>query len=112
MQTVVERYKNITAMDKNEAIKLAEAYKGLVSEHFAVTDVILYGSYSNGTQREDSDIDIAVVVDEVTGNYFDTVPLLWKLRRQISNLIEPVLICRNNDISGFLDEVTQTGIRV
>jgi uncharacterized protein len=99
-------------MDKNEAIKLAKAYKWLVNEYFDVTDVILYGSYSNGTQREDSDIDIAVVVDDVTGNYFDTVPLLWKLRRQISNLIEPVLICRKHDVSGFLNEVIQTGIRI
>jgi len=29
--------------------------------------VYLYGSYSKGTAREDSDIDVAVVVPEVNG---------------------------------------------
>jgi predicted nucleotidyltransferase len=99
-------------MDKSEAIKLAQKYKQLVSQYFDVEDTILYGSYSKGTQTENSDIDIAVVVDEIEGNYFDYTPLLWKLRRQVSNLIEPILICRKEDKSGFLDEIKQYGISI
>lgn len=99
-------------MDKNEVIKLAQEYKQLVSNYFDVKDTILYGSYSKGTQTENSDIDIAVVVDEIDGDYFDYVPLLWKLRRQVSNFIEPVLICRKEDKSGFLEEIKQYGISI
>lgn len=99
-------------MDKNEAIELAKAYKKLVCQHLDVKDTILYGSYSKGTQTEDSDIDIAVVVDEIDGNYFDYAPLLWKLKRQISNLIEPILISRKDDKLGFLNEIKQYGISV
>ena len=99
-------------MDKNEAIELAKAYKQLVSRHFDVKDTILYGSYSNGTQTEESDIDIAVIVDELKGNYFDYAPLLWKLKRQVSNFIEPVLICQNDDKLNFLAEIKRSGISV
>ena len=99
-------------MDKSEAIELAKAYKQLVSQHFDVKDTILFGSHCKGTQTEESDIDIAVVVDEIKGNYFDYAPLLWKLKRQVSNHIEPILICRNDDKLNFLEEVKQFGITV
>ena len=99
-------------MDKSEAIELAKTYKQLVSRHFDVKDTILFGSYSKGTQTEESDIDIAVIVDEIKGNYFDYAPLLWKLKRQVSNLIEPVLICRKDDKLNFLAEIKQSGISV
>ena len=97
-------------MDKGEAIKLGKKYKILVCEHFDVKDAILYGSYSKGIQKEDSDIDIAIVVDDISGNYFDIIPLLWKITRQVSNYIEPVLVCENNDKSGFLKEIRKDGI--
>lgn len=97
-------------MDKNEAIKLAGEYKNLVRKHFDVEEVVLFGSYSKGTQNEDSDIDIAIVMNEFPGEYFDTVPFLWKLRRQIDCRIEPILICRKTDRAKFLDEVMRTGI--
>jgi len=97
-------------MDKEQAIILGKKYKILVSEHFDIKDAILYGSYSKGTQKEDSDIDIAIVVDDISGNYFDSVPLLWKIKRQVSNFIEPVLICENKDKSRFLSEIRKVGI--
>ena len=76
-------------MDKNEAIKLAEAYKGLVSEHFAVTDVILYGSYSNGTQREDSDIDL--LVDFLPGStLLDQAGLIDALSAKLGRKVDVV----------------------
>lgn len=71
----------------------------------------LYGSYSKGNYREDSDIDIAVVVDSLSDNYFDDTPLLWKLRRRISNLIEPVLLIEDMDNPLYRD-ITKTGILI
>ena len=79
-------------MDKEQAIALAKRYKEMVAEKLPLKALYLYGSYSKGNYREDSDIDIAVVVESLNDNYFEDTPLLWKLRRKISNLIEPVLL--------------------
>ncbi len=99
-------------MDKSEAIKIGKEYKNLVNNYFDVENVVIFGSYSKGTQNENSDIDIAVIVKDMPDNYFETMPLLWRLRRQVSNLIEPIMVCRKNDTSGFLDEIMQYGIVV
>ena len=84
-------------MDKGQAIELAKKYKAMVAERLPLKALYLYGSYSKGNYREDSDIDIAVVVESLSDNYFDDTPLLWKLRRRISNLIEPVLLTEDMD---------------
>ncbi|MDR0988195.1 MAG: nucleotidyltransferase domain-containing protein [Prevotellaceae bacterium] len=98
-------------MDKNQALILAKQYKELVSARLPVTALYLYGSYSRGEQTEESDIDIAVVVSHRSENYFEDTPLLWTLRRQISNLIEPVLLTENED-DELYRIVLATGIRV
>lgn len=71
----------------------------------------LYGSYSKGNQTEDSDIDIAVVVERMSDNYFDDTPLLWKLKRKVSNLIEPVLLTEDFDNPLYAD-VLKSGILI
>ena len=54
----------------------------------------------------------AVVVDTVSGDFFSTRPLLWKVRREIDDRIEPILIEKNHDDSGFLSELINTGITI
>ena len=49
--------------------------------------------------REDSDIDVAIVVKKIEGDFFTINPLLWKLRRQIDDRIEPIIIERDKDLS-------------
>lgn len=83
----------------------------MVAERLPLKALYLYGSYSKGNYREDSDIDIAVVVDSLSDNYFDDTPLLWKLRRRISNLIEPVLLIEDMDNPLYRD-ITKTGILI
>ena len=53
-------------MGKREVIKKLVKYKLLISSHFDVDKVILFGSYARGTQKTDSDIDVAVIVNSVT----------------------------------------------
>ena len=74
-------------MDKEQAINLAKRYKEMVAEKLPLKALYLYGSYSKGNYRADSDIDIAVIVERLDDDYFKDTPLLWKLRRKISNLI-------------------------
>ena len=98
-------------MDKGQAIELAKKYKAMVAERLPLKALYIYGSYSKGNYRVDSDIDIAVVVDSLSDNYFDDTPLLWKLRRRISNLIEPVLLTEDMDNPLYRD-ITKTGILI
>ena len=97
-------------MDKTEVINKLERYKKLLSQHMSFTALILYGSYARGNATEDSDVDVAIVVDKLSGDYFSTRPLLWKIRREVDDKIEPVLIEKDHDESGFLSEIMETGI--
>ena len=99
-------------MDKDEIIKKVKQYSLLVKEHLPLEKVYLFGSYAKNSNLPDSDIDVAIIVSHIEGDYFSIQPLLWKLRRQIDDRIEPFLIDRNNDQAGFLDEIRRTGIEI
>ena len=95
-------------MDKEQAIEIARRYKKLVAEKLPLKALYIYGSYSKGTYHENSDIDIAVVVEKLSDNYFEDTPILWKLRRKISNLIEPVLLIEDYNNPLYCD-IMKTG---
>jgi predicted nucleotidyltransferase len=97
-------------MDNREIITKLTNYKLLVSKHFDIDQLVLFGSYAKGTQKVDSDIDVAIIVNSIDEDFFSYAPLLWKLRREIDDRIEPILIEKNNDESGFLYEVLKTGL--
>jgi predicted nucleotidyltransferase len=99
-------------MDKNEVLSLAKKYAADVRESLNVQSVILYGSQAKGNPTENSDIDIAVIVDDVSGDYLDSVALLWKLSRKVNADIEPVLLTAADSDSGFLHTVRESGIAV
>ena len=97
-------------MDKTEVIEILKRYKELLSRQMNFESLILFGSYTKGAQRQDSDIDVAVVVDEMHGDYFETRPILWKLSREVDDRIEPLILEKKHDSSGFLAEVMRSGI--
>ena len=97
-------------MDNEEVIDKLKMYKKLLSKHMEFDEMILFGSYARGNAREDSDVDVAVVVKTLTGDYFSTRPLLWRIRREVDDRIEPVLIEKTHDESGFLSEIMKTGV--
>ena len=99
-------------MDKREAINKVKAYRNLLKDYFNLEKVYLFGSYAKNTYREDSDIDVAVVVDHIEGDYFSITPLLWKLRREIDDRIEPILIEKEHDDADFLLEIQKYGIEI
>ena len=75
-------------MDKGEALKLAENYIDLISSKYDVQQAILFGSFAKGTNHKDSDIDIALIINNVE-DIIDTQIDLMKLRRNINLRIEP-----------------------
>lgn len=99
-------------MDKTEIINKLIAYRKLLEKHFEVENIFLFGSYASENPREDSDIDVAIVVKKLNEDYFKDTPLIWKLRRQIDYRIEPVLFEKGKDHSGFLKEIKKQGIKI
>lgn len=99
-------------MDKNQAIEIAGRYAERVQGLFSTRSIVLYGSHAKGTARDDSDIDIAVIVDNLKTDYLDETARLYKLRREFDDRIEPVLLESGDDRSGFLQEILRTGIRI
>ena len=99
-------------MDKREALEKVKAYKSLLIKHIPLEKIYIFGSYAKDTYRDDSDIDVAIVVKKMEGDFFCIHPLLWKLRRQVDDPIEPILIERDFDDAGFLEEILKNGIEV
>lgn len=95
-------------MDK-KVIKIAKLYAQKVLDYMPVEMVILYGSHAKGTAKKSSDIDIAVVVDKFKGDYLKVSADLFGLVRDVNIQIEPVLLCRSMDKSGFLQNVIRQG---
>ncbi len=96
-------------MNKETAIGRVKQYAAVVRRDFPVKKVIMYGSHARGKAREDSDIDVAIVVPRVEGDLLHLEAKLFKLRRDIEPLIVPVLLEDDNDPSGFLAEILRTG---
>ena len=96
-------------MDKTTAIRYVKQYADVVRQNFKVKKVILYGSYSRGSARKDSDIDVAVVLSRIDEDFLMAEAKLFRLRREIDTRIEPVLLEESNDKSGFLEEILKTG---
>lgn len=99
-------------MAQDEVLNIARAYADSVRKIMKTTAVFLYGSYAKGTATKDSDIDIAVVVDQIPGDYLGAVSKLWNLTNAVSVEIEPVLLTPADNQSGFLQTVRRTGIAV
>ena len=96
-------------MDRETAISSATAYAAEVCKLFDPYSIILYGSYINGIPTIESDIDIAVIFDGYKGDWLKDSAALWGLTMNVSTLIEPVLLDRTNDPSGFVEQITNTG---
>ncbi len=96
-------------MDKATVRQRVEAYARIVARELPDCEVVWFGSYVTGEPREDSDIDVAVVVADIPGDYLTLAARLHHLRIAIDPLIEPHLLSRRHDESGFLAEVQRTG---
>mgnify|MGYP004443418351 FL=1 len=98
-------------MDKRNAVSIAKQYKRAVIDAIGPAKVYLFGSYSKGCARPDSDIDIAVVVPSITGDYLSMAAQLWRITMDVNTLIEPVLIEEVHP-SPLYEDILQTGIVV
>jgi predicted nucleotidyltransferase len=100
-------------MDKRTAYEIAEKYIESISSKYTISQAFLFGSYAKGTFHDDSDIDIAVVVENVD-DIIDAQIDMMKLRRKIDLRIEPHPIMKNDfDVNDPLSfEVLKYGIAI
>ena len=75
-------------MDKNEALAIANNYISIVSKQIPVQSAFLFGSYAKGNNHESSDIDIALVFDQVE-DIIDLQVKLMQIRWDDVLMIEP-----------------------
>ena len=114
------KYKGVERMVERiidrEIMDIVKKYVEVILANYKVKAIILFGSYAKGTNHEDSDIDIAIITDDIKSNdVFDEQLNLKKLRRNIDYRIEPHLIevdDYDNIETPFVKEVIDTGIKV
>jgi predicted nucleotidyltransferase len=75
-------------MDKESALRIAHQYVDNLSNKYEVLQAFVFGSFAKGTNHEDSDIDIAIVIKNAS-DIIDTQIDMMKLRRKVDLRIEP-----------------------
>lgn len=98
-------------MDKGEAIEIVRNYKHAIADKFSDAKVYLYGSYSKGTAHKDSDIDVAVIVPKIDGDFLMLSAYLWHKVDDVNFLIEPILM-EDGEPSPLFEDVMKTGVAV
>ena len=96
-------------MDKAAAVACVRRYAEEVTKELKPEKIVMFGSYAAGRAHEDSDIDVAVIFNGFEGDFLRVSSWLWSLTWRISSHIEPVLLDRADDKSGFVEEVLKTG---
>ncbi len=89
-------------------------YVEQLKKEYNIKGIYLYGSYAKGNNSEDSDIDIAVVSEDFTGDMIEDTFRLMKLRRKVDYRIEPhpFVATEFNENNPNAREVIQTGIKI
>ena len=103
-------------MDKrDDVIRVAKKYADFVKASnlpMKIESAYLFGSYAKGTPHKDSDIDIAFIVSNWTGDYDNTIKPVWGMTIQFDTRIEPHIIDPEHDYSYFEQEIQRTGIEL
>jgi predicted nucleotidyltransferase len=99
---------------KQKVEELVTKYSKLVKEKIDVRHVYLYGSYVKGDYTPDSDIDVAIVGDDFSGDLVEDTLMLMKIRRKIDNRIEPrpFKTSEFNASNPLAREIMNTGVKV
>lgn len=99
-------------LNQQQAIELVREYKRLISPRFSTEPkVLLYGSYSKGNARPESDIDVAVIVPFLDGDWLEKSTDICLDAIKFNVLIEPVLM-EQDEPSPLYRDVMRTGIVV
>ena len=101
-------------LTKEEALGIVRDFKEAISHRCSsMPKVYLYGSYSKGTRQIWSDIDVAVIVPKIEGNWLEKSADLAGDGRKVNYLIEPILMEEPKGYySPLYEDILHTGIAV
>ncbi|MBN2010967.1 nucleotidyltransferase domain-containing protein [candidate division KSB1 bacterium] len=101
-------------MDQKSALTIAKNYLNYLKQHnIDVRNAYLFGSYATGTSHADSDIDLAIIMHELSNNFITQIELM-KLGRHIDSRIEPHPFDESDftPSNPFANEVLKNGVQV
>jgi predicted nucleotidyltransferase len=101
--------------DKKIVIQKVEKYiRRLQENHIDIWRLYLYGSYAKNTHRRDSDIDLAIFLNQEDIDGFEECRLLMKLRWDVDLSIEPHCFAKTDfdETDPYIKEIVKTGVRL
>lgn len=101
-------------MDQRTAIEIVKKYLNFLKiNDFKVQKAFIFGSYANGKFNNDSDIDLAIVFNNVPNSFTLQIQLM-KIGRKFITRIEPHPFDEKdfNSSNPFANEILVTGIKV
>jgi len=102
-------------MDKKISRIVSTYIHTVLNQEPDLLSAYIFGSYAQNNQRAESDIDIALVIDNLKDtNRFETQVKLMLLAANIDNRIEPHPISKDDLHSNnpFVLEILKTGIKL
>ncbi len=101
-------------MDQRAAYKIVKKYINyLKSNKFKVKKAYIFGSYAHGKFNDDSDIDLAIVLNNLSNSFTMQIQLM-KLSRKFDTRIEPHPFDEKdfNTSNPFANEILDKGIEI
>ncbi|MFZ4456662.1 MAG: nucleotidyltransferase domain-containing protein [Bacteroidales bacterium] len=102
-------------MDKREALKISRAYlKRVRKANFDFAEAWLFGSFARGNQHENSDIDIAIVLNDSVSHTFETDVQLMVIRQGNETIIEPHVFSKEefNENIPIVSQIVKFGKKI
>ena len=102
-------------MDKREALTIGRNYLlRLKKMNLNISDAWLFGSYAKENQHKDSDIDIAIVINDPMPISFETEVKLMTCRKGEETLIEPHIFSKNDFVqsSPLIEQIVKFGVPI
>jgi predicted nucleotidyltransferase len=103
------------AIATDSIIEVVKRYiEELKKNGIKIQEAIIFGSFVKGTAKEWSDIDIALVSHDFTGDRFEDRRRIIPMRRKIDSRIEPISFRPEDFDNGemFAEEIKRTGVRL
>ena len=101
-------------MDQKSALEIGRKYLLLLLQrNYPVTRMFLYGSYARGNHRPDSDIDLAIILNEMHDPFQTQVDLL-QLTWNFDTRVEPHPFDASDfsSMNPVIKEILRTGIEI
>jgi len=101
-------------MVNKKIVEIINKYIDVIKNYFNIEMVILYGSFARDDEGENSDIDLAIIIEDCQDpDYLEQLRLLWRLVTEVDFRIEPRLYYRGDydtrEEASFLSEIIRTG---